>query len=712
MWPAACFVAGNGMTCDGGAVGIPVYLTRLIGRRRDLEALEQRLLEGRLITLVGPGGVGKSRLAVEAARRWNERFDDGVIFASLVDVSTGDEAAAVVAAEADVDSRPGSALIDGLIERFAGNQTLVVLDNLEHLAPHAAQLVNGLLAAEGITILGTSRAPLGIPGEIVLRVEPLPHPIAGAAVADALASPAIELLIDRLRASRPERTVSDDDLAELVMIAQAVEGLPLGLELAAARADVLDLQELRRLAGWSTLALGTSATSVAERHRSLRSAIEWSVRLLSEPARDLVMRCGLLAGGATLDLLAELSRRTSPETLSIVDELVRASLLQRTVGRSTRTRYRLLEPVRQFQAEELTDKGLGREVRQSILNHCVAIAHRVDALDGTAEGWTAADELGDDYWNAVASVRWALTNDEISDHVIDLLLTMYVPIIKGKRGFANELARLYVGLLDSGKASERHRLRLARRGTLLYLETGQHELAHELSDRGVELAVATGDDLALADAREVVGVVRLYQGHLDEAERHFNECEPIIQRSGPAWRRAQVRGGRAIMARHRGHLEEAVAIAQGPRDAGDANLHHVYQALDVSIAEALSAQGRWQEALSRTSEVTAWAERYDNRHLLEEATLAAFDAHLGAGELAEADDRLANLSLDTRHASLGVVIGYQTRRARLAALSGDLTAAWLAADEAVNHARALGWGEEMAQALATLGQVALASNDL
>jgi predicted ATPase len=392
-------------------------LSSFVGRDADAVRLGQVLDSNRLVTLVGPGGAGKTRLATEVMAGRLDSVADGVWIVELAPVTDPDAVAPTVLGalglrETTVLDRnraaPGSRdsatrLVDGL----AGREVAIVLDNCEHLIDAAARLADHLLAqCPGLRILATSREPLGIVGEVLVGVAPLASPESTAPEA-ALASPAVRLFLDRAAAVRRDGQVADDELATVVEIVRRLDGLPLAIELAAARLRALPLADVAsRLDDRFRLLTGGSRTALP-RHRTLRAVVEWSWELLSEPERLLLERLAVFPAGATPESAATVCAGAGVEADGVLDllaQLVDKSLLQQQQGASG-VRYRLLETIREYGLEQLIASGTAGELRLAHAHFFAELMCRSEpALHGPDQlVWLR--QLRDERDNIVAALR-------------------------------------------------------------------------------------------------------------------------------------------------------------------------------------------------------------------------------------------------------------------------------------------------------------------
>ncbi|MFG2910257.1 BTAD domain-containing putative transcriptional regulator [Kitasatospora sp. NPDC048286] len=398
-----------------GRAALPTWLTALVGRDEALTVVQERLRRSRLVTLTGPGGVGKTRLAVALAAAAPPATD--VRLAELAGADGPDTAARVVLAAVCRPAEAG-ALAGGLpagdqsgdpVERIVraleGRDVLLVLDNCEHLIEDAALLAHRLLAAAPrLTVLATSREPLGVPGEELWPVTPLAVPAPGATVQEALAHPAVALFAERAAAARPGFALDHDTVEPVVRICRELDGLPLALELAAARLRALSPGQVAARLHDRLRLLDRGPRTGPDRHRTLRAVVAWSWELLDEDERVLLRRLSVFAGGMTLSdahlvCAGDWPDGPTPDPVTVEDlltSLVDKSLvdtpLLASAGREPgAVRYRLLETVRAYAAERLVEAGEDGRTGAAHLRCFVGLAENAEPLlrtDGQI-GWLA-----------------------------------------------------------------------------------------------------------------------------------------------------------------------------------------------------------------------------------------------------------------------------------------------------------------------------------
>jgi predicted ATPase/DNA-binding SARP family transcriptional activator len=391
-----------------------VPLTSFVGRAAELEAIGVALAEQRLVTLVGPGGAGKTRLAQEATARWVDRMPDGVWLVELAPVTEDAEIP-----HALLDSlrlrgvtliEPGGRMPAGdalrrVFDAIADWRAVIVLDNCEHLVAAAAAVADELLGrCRGVRLVATSREPLGIVGELLLEVAPLALPAATASAEEALAHPAVQLFADRAAAASRGFRVDGDSVAAVVEICRRLDGLPLAIEIAAARLRSLPAQEIaRRLDDRFRLLTGGSRTAMP-RHRTLRAVVDWSWDLLGERERALARRLAIFPGGATPDSAEAVCASADlpgADMLDLLAALVDRSLVHVVDG----PRYRMLETIREYARERLGEAGELDALGGAHARHFAAL---VDDLEPQLRGAGQIDAyavLSAERENVIAALR-------------------------------------------------------------------------------------------------------------------------------------------------------------------------------------------------------------------------------------------------------------------------------------------------------------------
>lgn len=391
-------------------------LTSFVGRDEDLARVTALVGESRLVTLTGPGGSGKTRLATEVGRALVDRQPDGVWFVEFAPVGDGADAPQAVLTALGLRNQvlnrpigePVETPIDRLANALSHRALLLVLDNCEHLVGAAAALADRLLGdCPRLRILATSREPLGITGETLWPVDPLALPPAGADPATALGFSAVRLLADRARAVRPSFTVDVTTAPAMVHLCRALDGMPLAIELAAARLRTMSLDQLatrlddrfRLLTGGSRMAL--------PRHQTLRAVVDWSWDLLDDDERTLLRRLAIFSGGATLEAVEQVCAGADLPVDRVLDLLT--ALVDKSLVLLVGDRYRLLETIKAYGRERLAAAGEAEPVRDAFVDWFSRLAATAEPHLRRAEQleWLAALEA--DHDNLHAAVRAAIS---------------------------------------------------------------------------------------------------------------------------------------------------------------------------------------------------------------------------------------------------------------------------------------------------------------
>ncbi len=479
--------AGGAARSPEGARGLgrlPVSMTSLLGRDRAIGEVAGLIERSgvRLVTLTGPGGVGKTRLAVAVGERLRDRFGAGTVFVPLESVTDPRVVLAAIGRMAGADlTRTGSPL-DAMAETFGDGAWLLVLDNLEQVINVARDLGVLLARCPGVVILATSRTVLELQAEREYPVPPLPlPPLPGSGEVPAgelAASPAMALFVERASAVRPGFTLTEGNAAAVAEICRRLEGLPLAIELAAGRTRLLDPPALLDRLAASLDALGTGAVDLPERQRTLRATVEWSVGLLEEGERSLLEVAAVFADGWTIEAAARVAGVDEDRALELSEALARQSLIY-VDSTELGPRTRMLETIRAFVAERLAARPDAAEVGRRHASYYQALAEQADRpLRGSGRNqWL--ERLDAETGNLAAAVRWFLDHDRGPlPHLFRVLWLFW-----SQRDLERE-ARPWVEQLLPGD------------GTL-----DPQDMA-ELAWAAAVLAVDTGDDAAALAGRE------------------------------------------------------------------------------------------------------------------------------------------------------------------------------------------------------------------
>jgi predicted ATPase len=540
---------------------LPRPPTRLIGRDEDVVRVLELLAEPdtRLITIVGAGGIGKSRLAVAVAERAGDRYRDGIAYVELAAVTEPSLVLPTVAKALGVEERTGAGVSARLRERLANAQMLIVLDNMEQLAGAADELSDLLSKTDDLQLLVTSRRILHVLGERVYTLEPLEVPEDGATTA------AVELFLERARAIHPGYRPSDADLAAFAELSRRLDGLPLAIELAAARLRILSPPALLQRMGYQRLDfLRRGAQDLPSRQRTLRGTIDWSFSLLPADSQLLFGRLSVFVGSADLEAIEQVTNPDGQlETLDMIADLVDQSLLQAS-AEAAEPRFGMLETIREYAMERLEATGTAAEYRARHEAHYLKLAERGNAALGTAGQLDWMDRLGRENDNFRAVMRRALRRHDAATAVrMGRALTSYWYIggshTEG-RGWMEQIVALPdVRPHERAAAWTIGAIQAFLQGDYGPIETGLDDaldVASDAEDRRTLALARLLQAIARADAGSEEGD---WQTAVGEASRRLEaEGEPLAVGFG------LVAG--AVLARIHGRLDEARRLGQEAYD--------------------------------------------------------------------------------------------------------------------------------------------------
>jgi predicted ATPase/DNA-binding CsgD family transcriptional regulator len=514
--------------------GLPVGVAAFVGRKHERAKVADLVADARVVTLTGSGGCGKTRLAVEVAGDVASRFSDGACWVDLQGVSEPAMVAPAVGAAVGVHKRPDQALVDTLAEQLHARQLLVVLDNCEHLVAACAALVGGLSSAcPRLHVLATSRVPLVVEGEATFEVAglPVPDPVAGS-VSTVAAADAVRLFEVRARQVAADFRIGGDNASAVAEICRHLDGIPLAIELAAARVRVLAPGQIA--AGLSDRfgLLTGGVRGAPARQQTLEASLEWSYDLLDDAQRLALARLSVFAGSFELDAAEAVVAGDGidrDDVLDLVAGLAEQSMLE-VVERHGRARYRLLETIRVYARQRLSELDDPARVRARHLEFHVGLAGRAQAgLTGGQPGpWMA--RLAADLDDLRAAMDWAV---EVRD--LRGLVGLTEPIVRFwfERGLFGEAHRRLRDAADKPGAPDDERVRGLTTAALLALRGVEPASAYRSASQAVDAARAAdvGGALALglsvrAQAGAVSGLSTSEQvdADVEEAVKHAEQC--------------------------------------------------------------------------------------------------------------------------------------------------------------------------------------------
>ncbi len=534
---------------------LPLELASFIGREREIEILRQLLVASsgygratRLVTLIGPGGVGKTRLAVQAVSGLLDRFEHGIFFVDLTPIADADRVATTIAQALDLRHTGQCSPLDSLKHYLRDKQILLLLDNFEQILA-AAPLISDLLGTcPRLQVLITSREVLQLRGEKRLPVPPLavPDPGLPPGVASLVEYPAVKLLIERARDVKPDFAVTDENAAAVSTICTRLDGLPLALELAAARLMALSPQDLLvRLAQHVPL-LTRGSRDAPARHQTMQGVIGWSYDLLSEAEKILFRRLGVFVVGWTLQAAEVVCTGNEAPALrsSIVSSFpitAMPDLLSRLVEKSLviaeeregSIRYRMLETIREYACARLDDSGEGELLGDRHLNFYLALAENAEPHLMTGERLPWVRRLQSEHDNLYAALRFSQTRPGRLEKAYRLVGAL--------RWFWTFGGSNHEGLAWSQAVAQRETTHTAARAKALYAASAlawnqsDNAKARRLAEESAAIFREVGDALALARVLRVLGNVAFFENDLRQARRLHEESEKIFREKAAQW---------------------------------------------------------------------------------------------------------------------------------------------------------------------------------
>jgi predicted ATPase/class 3 adenylate cyclase len=574
-----------GMTADFPALrtvgsrptNLPAQLTRFVGRRREVAAVRELLerSEVRLLTLSGPGGTGKTRLAVRVAAELIEAFPDGMVFVGLAPITDSELVLPAIAQALGVREAAGRSLLHSLAERVGDARHLLVVDNFEQVLAAAPVVVDLLAACPRLTALVTSRAALQVTGEHTYPVPSLSLPDQKDTLTpeDLASSEAVTLFIERARAANPQFTASDADAPVLAEIARRLDGLPLAIELAAARSRLLSPRALLARLDSRLQVLTGGPRDLPARQQTLRATIDWSYALLAADNQTLLARLAVFAGGCTLEAAEVVCNLAGDlDVLAGLDALVQQNLLQPRDDIDGNRRVVLLEILREYALEQLTERGEADAIARRHADYFLAFAEQPEPelLGAGQEAWY--ERLEADLDNFRAALAWSLAHDrdELSARLAAALMPLW-----WSRGHGNEGLRWLDAVLErrGSLAPSALAKALFAKGNLL-LEIGAHHgQADKLLEESLFLFQELKDTAGTVRAASVLGWAVRRAGEIDRGLALQDQAVALAREQTDTWSLALalssfgsslVRAGDHVRAR--AVLEEALVVC---RAAGD-----------------------------------------------------------------------------------------------------------------------------------------------
>lgn len=695
---------------------LPIQLTSFVGREREMMEVKRLLGLTRLLTLTGPGGCGKTRLALHVAADVLEDYPDGVWLVELAALSDAGLIPQTIATALGIREQQGRSLLATVADFLRPKNLLLVLDNCEHLVAGCAEVIESLLrGCPRVRLLTTSREPVGVAGEMMWSVPPLaaPRPDHGVDLAALRESEAVRLFTERAQAVTRTFALSRENGAHVAQICYRLDGIPLAIELAAARVKVLSVEEIAvRLDDRFRLLTGGSRTALP-RHQTLLATMDWSYDLLSPAERVLFRRLSVFAGGFTLPVAEAVCAGDGVDHTEVLDLLTR--LVDRSLIivdlRGEAARYRLLETVRQYALRKLFESGESHVTRA---RHRDWFLKRVEAAQPELHGpeqRTWFDLLEAEHDNLRAAMDWSLAEPSGVQPGLRLAAGLgwfwFVRgyLTEGRERLVTSLAAddvrsstranalVGIGALAGMQGDYRHAVRMLEGGVAIFRELGDERhlpfalatLGYNRSQQGEHALAAAACEEGLAIARSaaltwetalnlwLLGEIKLFQGEHQQARNLLEESLTLFRRCGDTWGMAFSQNSLGLIARRYGEYARAEELVRHALD--------LFQELNNTWGVATAV---------RTLGLIAYARGdYDGATTYYDRSLALYRELGGRWGVASSLRALGQVAHRT----------------------GDLSRALALSEESLTLFRELGDRRGTADALQTLGVVARAQED-
>ncbi|HEX2054175.1 MAG TPA: AAA family ATPase [Actinomycetota bacterium] len=539
-------------TVDGHANNLPLPVSAFVGRQRELRDLKKALADNRMVTMTGTGGTGKSRLAIQAGNELLDSFEDGVFIVFLASVGDPELVPSAVAQTLGLQKQGLTSVMETVVRYLSGKQMLLILDNFEHLLPAASFVAELLAETAHLKILVTSRAALRISAEQEFPVPPMSLPSRyGDDLNELEQSEAVTLFLQRARLVRPDFELTPSNAAAIREICLRLDGLPLALELAAARMRTLLPHQVASRLNRSLDLLTSGARDLPDRQRTLRNTVAWSFELLDQDQRRLFCQLGVFVGGFSLDAVEAVC---CDDALDLLEGLAEHSLVKAVTGLQG-TRYLLLEPVREYAVERLEEGGEADATRERHARYFLEMAERAgkQMLGPEQVEWLDRLEMEND--NLRAALAWAIGAGR---HELAARMSWSLWMFWWLHGYHQEGRRSMESLLRLDLPAASRSMALVVAGNMA-LVAGDHPAAQAWFREGIELAREIGDYPRLAIALQSLGLSALNGMQLDEAVSAFAEALPLFTAAGNQMMVSGIHTHLGTAALLRGDLETADA---------------------------------------------------------------------------------------------------------------------------------------------------------
>ena len=695
---------------------LPSFLTRFVGREEQVTTICNYLLhdEARLLTLTGSPGIGKTRLGIEVASLLRGHFRHGVYLVELAPVMHSDLVIPAIANTIGLKESEGHTLLDGLSRYLYDRDILLVLDNFEHVLEAGVVITELLTQCTSVKVLVTSREALNVHGEQQVPVPPLdiPNLVHLPSLEDLRCFPAIDLFVRSAQAVRPDFRLTEGNAGAVTAICARVDGLPLAIELVAARVKLLTPQALlERLS--NQLALPASgARSLPIRHQTLLNAISWSYDLLDDVEQALFRRLGVFVGTFTLTSVEAICNARGDLQTDVLDglaSLVNKSLLSVDHQETTEQTFSMLETIRAYSRERLDESGEGETVRYLHAEYYVALAETTRPQLAGNEQKQRADVLEREHDNLRAALQWSLESPQGADLGLRMLSSLVLfwemrsYLTEGRQWIARILARPEAALPTQDRAWA-----LLGAGRLA-ISQGDHQAARSDFEESLGISKQIGDRRILAYSLAYVGWAMMLQGEHVVARMHITEGLSLIDQTDDDWGRREIRNLLGFWTAIQNDYPAAREILEGTlassREAGDR--WHSLVPLFL-LGQILIAMGDYQAAQAISQEALELAQELGDKAVARVALAGLGKLALNRGEIDQATALFqVGLGLVRELDDNREVAAHLAYLGQVAIAQGDVTRARNLLSESTTIAREHGGRPILVTALNGLGQVAL-----
>jgi non-specific serine/threonine protein kinase len=539
---------------------LPSPPSSFVGRDREVMEVAELLRAERIVTLTGPGGIGKTRVGLAVGHQLVAAYRDGVVFVDLAPVTDSSLVLSTIAARLNVREAAGQPIRNQLALALHTQRLLLILDNVEQVIDAAADLGWLVMQCPSLAILSTSREPLRVSGEVEYPIAPLPVPDDWSIpeIAALRANPTVTLFVERARAAKPGFDLTPENASTIIAICTRLDGLPLAIELAAARARALSPQGLLERLSDPLRFLTGGARDLPDRQRTIRDAVQWSYDLLTPDEQRLLCRLSVFAGGWTVDAAETVVNVDGALDLDVLDGLMSLadkSLITQREQDDSETRYDMLTTIREYAREELGQHNDMDALHQALAEYFV---QRLEAIDPFVHAVSMFDVIlyaDQEYPNLHAVIQWGRDHD--TDLSARLVVTLY--------GFWILRSRLREGFdLTSGALSgcphlDVLRARLLNTAAMTAMSLGDHPTAISLVEDALAIAGSLAHDRLLGRTLMQAGLTYLTHGDIDRASRRYEEGLSLSRRHGDRFSVMNCLVGVGLVAAYRGDLERARA---------------------------------------------------------------------------------------------------------------------------------------------------------